>query len=173
MRATKHQQLLVLQRAFDAATEDMGLHAPIIATPSLLKLVLALGFRMEIQDNLPTGVHPFVLGHHTATVRKFLQGQADRYAMVASGAGAPSLADVEIHSAPDSMTLPQNFSMVCGQWLRTRLIAGTCFGVEHNASDGLKDFGEEMSARETELVKYIPRDAALCPQVPALILRHA
>ena len=43
-RVSKHHQFLVLQRAFDAATEDTGLYAPTIATPSLLKLVLALGF---------------------------------------------------------------------------------------------------------------------------------
>ena len=40
MRATKHQQLLMLHRAFDMATEDMGLRALTIVTPSLLKLVL-------------------------------------------------------------------------------------------------------------------------------------
>ena len=45
--------------------------------------------------------------------------------MVASGAGAPSLADVEILSAPDGVTLPRNFSMSRGQWLRTRLIVRT------------------------------------------------
>ena len=116
----------------------MGLSAPTIATPSVLKMVLALGLRMDSQDNLTTGRHPFVLGHNTATVRKFLRGQADRYAMVASGMGAPSLADVEILSASDGLTLPQNFSMARGQWLQTRLIVWTCFGVDHNASDGLK-----------------------------------
>ena len=93
-RASKHQQLLVLQWAFDTAAEDMGLRAPTIATSSFLNLVLALGFSMESRDDLTTGLHPFVLGQHTATVRKFLRVQADRYAMVASRAGAPSLADV-------------------------------------------------------------------------------
>ena len=77
---------------------------------------------METRDDLTTGLHPFVLGQRTATVRKFLRGQADRYAMVASGTGAPLLANVEILSAPDGVTLPRNFSMACGQWLRTRLI---------------------------------------------------
>ena len=56
----------------------MGLRVPTIATPSLLKLVLALMFRMESRDDLTTGLHPFVLGHHTVTVRKFLRGQADQ-----------------------------------------------------------------------------------------------
>ena len=71
--ALKHHKLLVLQRAFNTATEDMRLHALTIATPSLLKLVLALGFRMDIRDDLTTGLHPIVLGQHTATVRKFLR----------------------------------------------------------------------------------------------------
>ena len=141
----------MLQRAFDGTAEEMGLRAPTIATPSLLKLVLALGFRMEIRDDLTTGLHPFFLGQHTATVRKFLCGQADRYAIVASRTGAPSLADVEILSAPDGVTLPRNFSMARGQWMQTRLIVGTCFGVDHNALEGLKEFGEELLERETDL----------------------
>ena len=93
--------------------------------------------------------------------------------MVASGTEAPLLADVKILSAPDGVTLPCNFSMARGQWLRMRLIVATCFGVDHNASEGLKEFGEELSARETELEEYTPRDAALLPQILALLLRHA
>ena len=68
---------MVLQRAFDTAAEDMGLCALTITTPSLLKLVLALGFRMENGDDLATGLHPFVLGQHISMVRKLLHGQAD------------------------------------------------------------------------------------------------
>ena len=67
----------MLHRAFDTAADYMWLHAPTIATPSLLNLVLALGFKMESRDNLTTKIHPFILGQHTATVRKFLIGQAD------------------------------------------------------------------------------------------------
>ena len=163
----------MLQRAFDAAAEDMGIRAPTIATPSLLKLVLVLGFWMENRDDLTTGLHPFVLGQHTPTVCKFLRGQSDRYAMVASGAGAPSLANEEILLATNGVTLPRNFSMDRGQWLRTRLIVRTCFGVDHNALEGLREFSEEISERETELVEYPPRDAALLPQIPAPLLRHA
>ena len=80
-----------------------------------MNLVLTLGFRMEIRDDLPTGLHPFVLGQHKSTVRKFLRGQADQYAMVASGAGTPSLADIEILSAPNGMSLPRNFLMARGK----------------------------------------------------------
>ena len=53
------------------------------------------------------------------------------------------------------------------------MIVGTCFGIDHNASDGLKEFGEEMVVRETDLEEYIPRDTAICPQIPVLIFQHA
>ena len=92
--------------------------------------------------------------------------------MVASETGAPSLAGVEILSAPDDVNLPRNFSMTRGQWMQTRLIVGTCFGVDHNASDGLKEIGEELLARKTDLEEYILWGVALFPQIPALILRH-
>ena len=63
-----------MQRDFNTTAEDMGLQTPTIATPSLLKLVLALGFRMESRDDLATVIHLFVLDQYTATVRKFLRG---------------------------------------------------------------------------------------------------
>ena len=150
-RTTKYQQLLMLQRAFNTSVENMGLRAPTIATSSLMKLVLALVFIMESRDDLTTRLYPFVFSQQIATVRKFLCGQAERYVTVASGAGAPSLVDVEILLAPDGVTLRRNLSMARGKWIRTWLIVGTCFGVDHNASDGLKEFGEEILARETEL----------------------
>ena len=53
------------------------------------------------------------------------------------------------------------------------MIVGTCFGMDNNASKGLREFGEEMSVRETELEEYQPRDAALLPRIPLLHLRHA
>ena len=90
--------------------------------------------------------------------------------MVASVAGATSLADVEILSAPEGVTLPRNFSIDRGHWLRTRLIVGNCFGVDHNASEILKEFGEEMLARETEMEEYVPHESALLPQILALLL---
>ena len=114
-RASKHQQLLVLQRAFDAAAEDNLVERRKCFNRDGIAMVGARGFGMESRDNLTTGLHPFVLGKHTATVHKFLCGQADRYAMVASVAGAFSLADVKILLAPVGVTLPRNFSMVRGQ----------------------------------------------------------
>ena len=62
--------------------------------------------------------------------------------------------------------------MARGHCLSTRLIGATCFGVDHNASEGLHNFREELSAWETELEEYTARDATLLPQIPALLLRH-
>ena len=62
--------------------------------------------------------------------------------------------------------------MAHGQWMLTRLVLRTCFGVDHNVSKGLKEFGEEISARETDLGEYVPNEAALRPQVLDLIISH-
>ena len=110
----KHQQPLVLQRDFDTAVKDMELRAPTIATPSLLKLVLTLGFQMVIQDELTTVLHPFVLGQHRALVRKFLRRQAYWYAMVAFVHGDLYLADVEIISAPNRVIFLRIFQWRMG-----------------------------------------------------------
>ena len=72
-----------------AVVEDQADFCHVLWCGSLLKLVLALGFRVEIRDDLTMGLHPFVLRQHTATVCKFLRGQADRYTMVAYGTGPP------------------------------------------------------------------------------------
>ena len=39
------------------------------------------------------------------------------------------------------------------QWLRTRLIVRMCFGVDHNASEGLKEFREH---RHRLLLSHLP-----------------
>ena len=137
--------------------------APTIVTPSLLNLVLALGFYMESWDTLTTGLHPFVIGQHTATFRKFLLGQADWYAVVASGAGALSLKDVEILLAPDGVTLTLNLSIARGQWLRNRLIFRTCFGVYHNASKAL----EEITGRRCRQGRRTWRSTSLATRPSA------
>ena len=53
------------------------------------------------------------------------------------------------------------------------MVFRNCFGLDHNASEGLREFGEEMSARETDLEEYFPRESAGFPQIPALLLWHA
>ena len=50
------------------------------------------------------------------------------------------------------------------------MIVETCFGVDHNPSEGMTEFGEEMSERDTDLEEYVPRDSDLLPQIPALLL---
>ena len=52
-----------------------------------------------------------------------------------------SLANVEILSALDGVTLPRNFSVAYRQWMQTRLIVGTCFSVDNIALEGIMGFG--------------------------------
>ena len=58
----KHQHLPTLQRALDDTAHRLRVRAPIIATPGLLNLTLALGCHMDHLDNLGTCLYQFELG---------------------------------------------------------------------------------------------------------------
>ena len=52
--APKLQQLTTLQRVFDNITRWLSVSAPIVATPSLLKMNLVLSFLLNHRDDLGT-----------------------------------------------------------------------------------------------------------------------
>ena len=49
------------------------------------------------------------------------------------------------------------------------MVVGTCFGVDHNTSNGLKEFREKMLAREMELEEYSPREPRMKKNLPSLL----
>ena len=57
VRALKLQHLTTLHRAYDNIVWRLSVHAPIVATPGLLKLTLALGLRIYHHDNLISVLH--------------------------------------------------------------------------------------------------------------------
>ena len=64
--APKHQQLQILQQAVGTACNELKIRALIIITP-------AIGFCLDSQDDLTSGVHIFMLGQHTSKERKILK----------------------------------------------------------------------------------------------------
>ena len=79
---------------------------PIVVNPAILKLALGLGCCLDSRDDLMTGLHAFILGQHSPAEQKRLKEVAARYDMVMGSVGAPSMADANILSAPDGLTLP-------------------------------------------------------------------
>ena len=63
--APKCQQLTTLHCLFDDTTRRLSVCAPVIVTPDLLKMTLPLGFHINQNENLGTGVYQFCLGQHT------------------------------------------------------------------------------------------------------------
>ena len=59
MRAPKRQHLTTFQRSLNDTARNLGVRAPIVATPGLIKLNLALGFRLNQCDGLGMGLNQF------------------------------------------------------------------------------------------------------------------
>ena len=118
--ASKSQQLLVLQRAFNKAAADLSL-----------------------------GLHAFTLGQHTAARQKLLKTRVDRHNLMAGGHAEPSLADAEELVAPDGVTILTSHRQSSAQHNRLRSLGHTLFGERHTPSKQLKTFGQEMGRRAT------------------------
>ena len=52
----KHQHLMTLQRSLDNTTRRLNVRAPIIVMPGIIKITLALGFRLEHRNYLSLGL---------------------------------------------------------------------------------------------------------------------
>ena len=70
-------------------------------------MVEDLNFSLEDKDDLNSGLHFFMIGQHTLDIWKNL---AARFNVICSGNAAPTLADVEILSAPDDVTFPTSWN---------------------------------------------------------------
>ena len=70
--AKKQHQLTVLQISLDNTLLSLRIHAPMVASPALLRILVSLTFRLENKYDLTTSLHPFVIGHHTDAMRKVL-----------------------------------------------------------------------------------------------------
>ena len=53
----KWQHLNTSQTAFDDIERRLSVHAPIIATPGILKMTINLGLRLYNRDDLGMGIH--------------------------------------------------------------------------------------------------------------------
>ena len=118
----KCQQITTLQHAFDYTTQRLGVRSPIITTPSLLNMYLALGFFLNHRDNLEAGMHQFLMVQHTYAARKVLKVCVDQHQFIAGGNGAPKLVESAYLTAPDGVTFPKTVAMVRSTHARLRVV---------------------------------------------------
>ena len=147
----KRQQLTTTQREFVDMAQRLGVCAPIIAAPSLLKMSLTLVFHLNHIDNLGKGLHQFYVGQHTSSTWKVPKACVDQHQVVSGGGSAPMLADAAHLTAPNGVTLPETVAMV--QIYHTRLQVGldTLLGREHHATQWMEAVVLVLIDRDTEL----------------------
>ena len=110
----KHQHLTTLQRVLSNTARFLRICTPIIAIPYLLNLTLSLGFILDHQDDLGTGLHQFGLGQHSSATQKVMTSRSDQHQVIAGGDAASSLEDAATLMAPYGVSLLSTMAMVQG-----------------------------------------------------------
>lgn len=162
----KSQQINVLQWALDELKEDRGLtDFSFVVSPTLLTKVLSLKFRMQHQDDLASGIQPFVLGDENLDGAALLNNM---WSTVNEGSANPSIQDLQ--------TLLQAKTSVPKILLHTResvkrleLLLAVLFGPTHCMVTGLQDFGQVFINKEHLLTNYIPKNPEYRFLLPVLL----
>ena len=130
---------MTLQRALYDTTRRLSVQVPIIATPGMLKITLALGCRLDHCDNLGSGLHKFGLVQRTSASRKVLKVRSDQHQVIMGSRAAPSLADAATLAAPDGVSLPSTLAMAQGGHTRLSVVLDTLFRTNHPTVMAMKE----------------------------------
>ena len=144
----KRQHLITLQRKIDDTAYRMSVCAPIIATPSLLKMVLALEFHLDHRDNLGTGLHQFCLIQHISVAWKVLKAGVDQHQVITGGGGAPTLAEAFYLTLPNGVSLTEMVAMTQSSHACLLVVLDTLIGRYYPTSQGMDTVVLEMIERE-------------------------
>ena len=125
------QHLTMLQRALEDTAWRLRIHAPIVATPGMIKITLELGFYLEHRDGLGLGLHQFRIIQHTSDARKVLNTQAGQHHIIAGGGAVPSLSNTTTLMVTDSVSLTDTQSMSWRAHAQLVVVLDTLFGPNH------------------------------------------
>ena len=139
-----HQHMTTLHRVLNDTAPRLSIWSPIIVTPGLLKLTLALGSCLEHRDDLGLGIYKFGLVQHISATGKVLKAQYDQHRIITGVITAPSLADVSTLTATDGVSLPDNLSMAQGGNTQIRVVLGTLCGTNHPTSLEMKEVNVDI-----------------------------
>ena len=110
--APKRQYLTALQSNFDDMERRLGVCAPIVVTPGLLKTTLSLSFRLNPRYDLGTGLHQFCPGQHKLATRNIIKAHVYQSQVIVDGGGDPTLVDAADLTPLYGVYLLETFSMV-------------------------------------------------------------
>ena len=167
----KNQHPTTLQRDFSNTARCFSICTPIIAILDLLNLTLSLGFILDHQGNLGTGLHQFGLGQHSSAAQKVMKARSDQHQVIVDGDAASSLEDAATLMAPYGVSFLSTMAMVQGAHARLRVVLFTLLGQDYPTALAMRDINAELLEREEELEEYNRRDQGLKTRLPASITR--
>ena len=74
-------------------------------------MTMSLGFLIDHQYGLGTGLDQFCLSQHTTVTQKILKGDVDQHQVIAGGCEATTLVDVDSLTPPNDIALLESLSM--------------------------------------------------------------
>ena len=162
--APKKQDLVTFQQAFDnmALTLNMpGMKVPI--TPDMGTKLRTLAFEMTNDDDLSTGIHPFVFSHmnqEEITEACVLQ---ERYLLIQQGLGAPTLAEAAAFTRSGKVKLPRTLTEATISYGKWRIALHVLLGAAHPMTRTYDSFWQAWNAGQNFLLNIRTRTPGLFP----------
>ena len=121
--------MTTLHYAFDDTTRKLIFHVPIIATPGLLNMDLAIGSLLYHMDNLGMGLHQFGL---------IQKARVDQHQVIAGAVGAPTLANAAFLMVPYGFSLTKMVAIAQIIHIRLLVVLYTLIGRDHPSYQGME-----------------------------------
>ena len=131
--------MTTLQRYFNTTDRRLRIRTPIVATPGLLELGLALGFHLDHRNDLVAGLHQFGLFQHTSDTWKVMKARSDQNQVIAGGVATTFLSNAAATTAPEGISLLSTLVMALGDHTQPRVFLVTLFGTDHPTMLAMKE----------------------------------
>ena len=161
----------IIQKHVNEASDNLAGSLPLIVTPSHVKKVAALEFRMTNRESLETGMHPFIFNQHTEAEQERASEVAATYDFLTSQHASAGLGDAQILLNADNLALPQLFSHARGMIQRCMVWYSVFLGESHPLVQGHQIFLHDMLTGEATYEIIIPTNIRMIRYVPTLFVR--
>jgi len=165
-KAPKSQQISILQWAIEEAKEEMGMSDLVfLATPALLTKVKGLSFAMSDLHDIKSGVQPFALGESDAAAAAIT---IEMWSTINADHASPSVGDLN-SMLQSKASIPRILLHTRESIKRIEILLFILLGPTHALVQSLNRFITDFIARESMLVRYLPKTAGCRYLLPVLI----
>ena len=156
--APKKQDLVTIQQAFDdmaLALNMAGTKIPI--TPDIASKIRSLGFEMSDEEDLSTGLHPFIFGYMDPAEIAVAYTAQDRYLLIQQGQGAPTLAEAAEFSKSGDTKMPRTLTECTIGFGKWRIALHVLLGPAHTVTRSFETLWHAWNAGQSFLLNVRTR----------------